>query len=84
MQFQFQGPAATFYNNMVTAIEEQGGTVTGNSSSGTFSIKKDGAYVNGTYSIVGQTLTVTVTSKSLLPTCTEIQEGIEKFISGLS
>jgi hypothetical protein len=58
--------------------------MTGNSSSGTFAVSKTLGHVDGSYSFSGQTLTVTISSKSLIPTCDEIQNGIQKFIAGMN
>jgi hypothetical protein len=82
--YPFTCSASALISAAQAAIEKAGGTFSGNTSNGNFAISTSVTHVNGTYSINGQMLTVTITSKGFfLPTCDQIQAYITQFINGL-
>ncbi len=76
--FQFQGSAQALLNAAQQKIKEYG-TLTGDTSSGTFKAKEFIASVSGTYTIIGQTLTVAFDS-NVIP-CSTIQGHIQSFLN---
>ncbi|PWT74943.1 MAG: hypothetical protein C5B59_09940 [Bacteroidetes bacterium] len=75
---QFAGSTVDFYRKIKKAIEENNGSVTGDSSSGTFAIPVLGSTVAGSCAITGQSLMITITKKPVVISCSLI----EKYVRG--
>jgi hypothetical protein len=73
----FTGTADALVANLKTQVQNNGGTFTGDSSSGSFSVSVVGSDVSGTYTIAGQQLNVEIDKKPFFASCS----AIEKFLS---
>jgi hypothetical protein len=77
----FGQDASVLLNKIRSAIEKQGGTFDGDSTSGTFSVKVMGT-ISGSYTIGGNNLTVTISSKPMFISCGQIESFMRaQFIS---
>ncbi len=77
----FQGSAQSVFNAAQQKIQQEGGTINGDASSGTFSVTKADLTVKGSYTINGQTLNVKIDHKPIFITCGEIESAVKKFLS---
>ncbi|MGL5890498.1 MAG: hypothetical protein ACRC3B_11465 [Bacteroidia bacterium] len=84
MNFNFTCSAATLVNSAQQQVTSHGGTFNGNTSSGSFSapIPVFGTLA-GTYTISGQTLTVTITQESFFLPCSTIQSAIQNAVNAI-
>jgi hypothetical protein len=57
----FTGSASDLYNEIATQIQQNKGTITGDASSGSFTVPVLFSHIEGTYTIAGQQLTVQIT-----------------------
>ena len=74
----FSGSAQDLYDKLVALIHQAGGTITGDASSGSFDLPVPPlGHAKGTYTISGQTLTIHVTSKSILLSCSAIAKYVK-------
>lgn len=64
--------AAALVQKAKNAIEGQGGSFSGNTSSGNFSVQLMGT-IAGSYEITGQEMTVTITDKPIFIGCGQIE-----------
>jgi hypothetical protein len=72
----FSGPAEEVFAKAKAAVERQGGSFTGDASSGQFSINVFGA-IGGTYTIVGQQLQIAITDKPMMIPCSAIENVLK-------
>jgi hypothetical protein len=76
----FTGTADAFIAVLKTQVETNGGSFTGDSSSGSFTVPVLGADVEGTYTISGQDLDVIINKKPFFASCGAIQKFIASHI----
>jgi hypothetical protein len=72
----FSGSAEQVYNTARSAVENQGGTFNGNSSSGSFSINVFGK-ISGSYRVSGQQLEITIEDKPMMIPCSAIESALK-------
>jgi hypothetical protein len=77
----FTGSAADLYNEIATKIQQNHGTITGDASSGTFSVPTPLGGVEGSYTITGQQITIQITKKPLVLGCGTICDYIKNNIT---
>ena len=61
------------------AVQEVGGTVTGDETAGNFSVGSPLGSVKGNYAVSGGTLTVTITDKPMFAPASMIEDKIREF-----
>jgi hypothetical protein len=71
----FTGSAQDLINKAQKEITKNGGTFNGNTSSGSFSVKK----IKGNYTISGQKITITIIDQDVYP-CSLIHDYIKAHI----
>jgi hypothetical protein len=76
----FQGSPEDVFNKSKAAVEKQGGSFTGDTSKGNFSINVFGA-ISGTYSITGQQLDIVIEDKPMMIPCSAIENVLKGQIS---
>ena len=76
----FKGSAEDLVAKMKKAIEDAGGTFSGDTQSGSFSVKTPVGKIAGTYTISGQTIHITITEKPWIVSCSKIEEAIKKYM----
>lgn len=70
----FEGSAEELYKKIKTLVEQHGGTLSGDTVSGSFTVQVPAfGEVKGTYAISGQTVKIHITSKSFFLPCSTIQ-----------
>jgi hypothetical protein len=72
----FSGSADQVFNTAKSAVEKQGGTFSGNSSSGNFSIQVFGT-ITGSYTVTGQQLEITIEDKPMMIPCSAIESALK-------
>jgi hypothetical protein len=77
----FTGTADALVTTLKTQVQNNKGTFTGDSSSGSFSVPVLGSEVSGTYTIAGQQLSVEIDKKPFFASCDAIQNFIAGHIS---
>lgn len=81
--FSFAGNAPEVLHKARTAVERQGGTFTGSTSSGNFQLSVFGNTIAGSYAVSGQTMTIVIDTKPFLLPCSTI-EGFLKTQLGVA
>jgi hypothetical protein len=76
----FTGDPQMIFNKAKSAVQGQGGTFNGDTSSGDFSVSFFGNSVAGSYTITGQNLNVIITSKPFFVPCNTIESFLRKQI----
>lgn len=76
----FSGSHEDVYNKAKAAVVKQGGSFTGDSSHGSFSINVFGT-ISGTYSVSGQQLNISVEEKPMMIPCSAIENVLKGQIS---
>ncbi len=77
----FSGSAPELFNKISSLIHQHGGSISGDSSGGTFSVPIPVfGTVAGTYSVSGQTCTIHITQRSFFLPCTTIESFIRENI----
>ncbi len=74
----FTKPVTEILAKAKSTVESQGGTFTGNTSSGNFNVSVFGNTVIGAYTVEGQDLQIDITEKPFLVPCSMI----ESFLKG--
>lgn len=69
----FTQPASELINSLRTKVQTQGGTFSGDETSGTISVPLLGSKIAGTYTISGQQVNIVITDKPFLVSCNQIQ-----------
>ena len=77
-KISFQGSAEELFEKIKKLVQENGGTISGNSSGGSLSVSTPVGKVDADYSVSGQECTITITKKPFLLSCS----AIESFIKG--
>lgn len=72
----FTGSAEEVFNNAKSAVEKQGGTFNGNSTTGNFSIQVFGT-IKGSYQVSGQQLDITIDDKPMMIPCSAIESALK-------
>ena len=75
----FSGSAGEVYNRARAAVEKQGGSFTGDSSSGSFSINVFGT-ISGSYKVSGQQLEIEIEDKPMMIPCSAIENVLKSQI----
>jgi hypothetical protein len=73
----FSGDADTILNKAKTAVENQGGTFTGDNTKGSFHVSLLSNNVAGSYVVEGQELTLTITDKPFFVPCNTIESFLK-------
>jgi hypothetical protein len=76
----FTGKANDVLSKAKTAIQSQGGTLTGDESGGDFDVSVLGNTIKGTYSIAGSDLDIVIQSKPFLIPCSSIESFLKNKI----
>lgn len=80
-QIHFTGTAQDLFDKISSLIHQHGGTISGNTSSGTFSVSVPVfGTVTGSYSVVGQVATINITQRSFFLPCSTIESFIKSNI----
>jgi hypothetical protein len=72
----FSGSAEDIFTKAKAAVEKQGGTFSGNSSGGNFSISVFGT-ISGTYTVSGQQLIIAIEDKPMMIPCSAIESALK-------
>ena len=72
----FTGSAQDVFNRAKVAVEKQGGSFTGDSSGGNFSINVFGT-ISGTYTVSGQQLQISIEEKPMMIPCGAIESALK-------
>ena len=75
----FTGSPDDVYNKAKSAVEKQGGSFTGNSSGGSFSINVFGT-ISGSYTVSGQQLEISIEDKPMMIPCGAIENVLKSQI----
>ena len=75
----FSGSPEQVYNKAKAAVEKQGGSFTGDSSGGSFSINVFGA-ISGSYTVSGQMLEISIEDKPMMIPCGAIENVLKSQI----
>jgi hypothetical protein len=75
----FSGTAEQVYNKAKAAVEKQGGSFSGDASSGSFSINVFGA-ISGSYSVSGNQLNIVIEDKPMMIPCGAIENVLKSQI----
>ena len=76
----FAGNANDVLSKAKTAIQNHGGTLTGDNSGGDFDVSVFGNAIKGTYSIAGSDLDIVIESKPFLIPCSSIESFLKNKI----
>jgi hypothetical protein len=76
----FSGTAEDVYSKAKAAVEKQGGSFSGSSSGGSFSINVFGT-IKGSYTVSGQELQITIEDKPMMIPCNAIESALRNQIS---
>ncbi len=76
----FSGDSNALVNRAKTAIEKAGGAFNGNNANGSFQVKTPLGSVGGDYTIYDQEISIAVTKKPLLLSCSRIQNELSKVL----
>jgi hypothetical protein len=77
----FTGPAQDLYEHVKHLVGDNNGSISGDATAGSFSVLLpiEGS-VEGTYTIDGQTVSITVTHKPLLLPCAAIENYVQEHL----
>jgi len=76
----FSGTPEDVYTKAKQAVEKQGGSFSGDSNSGNFSINVFGT-ISGTYAVSGNALNITIEDKPMMIPCAAIENVLKSQIS---
>ena len=76
----FSGSPESIYNKAKAAVEKQGGTFSGDSNSGNFSINVFGT-ITGSYTVSGNQLDIVIEDKPMMIPCAAIENALKSQIS---
>jgi len=75
---KFPGSASSVLEHAKQQIQNYGGTFTGSNDSGAFEISVPAmGSISGTYAITGQQVTIDITHKPFIISCSQIQHYLE-------
>ena len=69
----FTQSAQELVNKLRTKVSSQGGTLTGNETSGSINVPIMGSHISGSYTITGQQINLTIDHKPFFISCDQIQ-----------
>lgn len=76
----FSGTPADIFQRAQAAVQDQGGLFRGDDTSGFFELTVLGSAINGSYTISGQELFVTIDSKPFMIPCSTIKNYLSKHL----
>jgi len=76
----FSGSATDLFEKVKKMIEDHGGTISGDATAGSFSVPVLHSIVAGTYTVSGQTATITITKRPWILPCKVIESWIKSHI----
>jgi hypothetical protein len=76
----FSGSAEQMFQKAKSAVEGQGGSFNGDSTSGNFTVNVFGA-IKGSYQVSGQTLNIVIEDKPMMIPCSAIENVLKNQIS---
>lgn len=76
----FEGSAAAVYQKAKAAVEKQGGSFTGDESSGSFEVSVFGNTIAGSYAVNGQSMAIQIETKPFLIPCNAIESFLKNQI----
>ena len=79
--FEYTAPKDKMVSKLSSAILGQKGSFQGNESGGNFSFSAMGFAFSGNYSINGDQVSVEITDKPFLVSCSKIESEIKKYIA---
>jgi len=74
----FSGNAENVLRKAKSAVESQGGSFTGDESSGNFDVSVFGNTIAGSYNVIAQSLDIVINSKPFLVPCSTIESFLTK------
>lgn len=77
----FAGKASAVLAKAKTAIQNQGGTFSGDDSSGSFDVSVMGNTIKGSYTSLGQELDIVIESKPFLIPCSVIESFLKSKVN---
>ncbi len=77
----FSGDTQHVLNRARTAVQGQGGTFTGDGSSGEFQVSVMGT-IKGSYTVMGNELDISIDSKPIFVSCSMIESFLKNKIGG--
>jgi len=77
----FSGSAEEVYGKARAAVEKQGGSFNGDSTSGNFNINVFGA-ISGSYTVTGNQLNIIIEDKPMMIPCAAIENVLKSQIGG--
>lgn len=75
----FSGTAQDIFTKAKAAVEKQGGTFSGDSSSGSFTINVFGT-ISGSYTLAAQHLNIVIEDKPMMIPCAAIESALKSQI----
>ena len=75
----FSGSAEEVYKRAKSAVEKQGGTFSGDSTGGNFSINVFGT-ISGSYKVAGDQLVINIEDKPMMIPCSAIEGALKSQI----
>lgn len=81
---EFSGSAQELFIKIATMIHDHGGTITGGPSGGAFTVGTPLGTVSGTFTVSGQTCTITITQRPFLLPCSVIQNFIKSHLPAVA
>lgn len=79
----FSGTADELYKKIKIQIENNGGSLNGDATAGTFSVPVLGNSIGGSYTISGQSIAINIDHKPGIISCGQIEKYIKKHIQDL-
>ncbi|MBD0332528.1 MAG: hypothetical protein ICV66_07720 [Chitinophagaceae bacterium] len=76
----FTGDSQKVLNQARSAVQSQGGTFNGDANSGNFKVAVFGNKIEGSYTVSGQNLNITIDSKPFFVPCNTIENFLSKQI----
>ena len=73
----FTGEGIDFFQNIKSKIVNQGGTLTGDASSGNLRVPLLGSYISGLYTVASQQINIIIDHKPLFISCKQIKNYLE-------
>ena len=78
----FSGDPQDVLRKAQSAVQQQGGTFTGDNNSGRFDVSVFGNTIKGSYTVQGQSLEIVIESKPFLIPCSTIEGFLKSQIGG--
>jgi len=78
----FSGSAEQVLNKAKSTVQSQGGNFSGDTNSGNFDVTVFGNSIQGSYTVAGTELNITITSKPFLLPCSTIESFLKSQLAG--